>query len=94
MGGGHIDFGPDPVAVSLGVSITLSYLHNIMCTNGLILTRYSWIYNLDMTKNWLDIGDLDLIFNVTTVEKLKIHGEVRGWGGGGVLWGRVCTCFL
>ena len=23
--------------------------------------------------NWLDLGDLDLIFKVTAVEKLKIH---------------------
>ena len=26
-----------------------------------------------MMKNWLDFGDLDLIFTVTAVEKLKIH---------------------
>ena len=25
--------------------------------------------------NWLDFGDLDLIFKVTAVEKLKIHGS-------------------
>ena len=30
--------------------------------------------NLDITKNWLDFGDLDLIFKVTAVEELKIHG--------------------
>ena len=29
-----------------------------------------------MTKNLLDFGDLDFIFKVTAVEKLKIHG----WG--------------
>ena len=31
------------------------------------------IYNWDITKNWLNLGDLDLIFKVTAVEKLKIH---------------------
>ena len=41
-----------------------------------ILTKFPWIYNLDITKNWSDFGDLDLIFKVTTVEKLNIHG----WG--------------
>ena len=29
---------------------------------------------LDITKNCLDCGDLDLIFKVIAVEKLKIHG--------------------
>ena len=27
-----------------------------------------------ITKNWLDFGDLDLIFKVMVVEKLKFHG--------------------
>ena len=38
--------------------------------------KFSWIYNWDITKNWIDFGELDLIFKVTAVEKLKIHG----WG--------------
>ena len=32
------------------------------------------MYNLDIIKNWLDFDDLDLIFKVTGVEKLKIQG--------------------
>ena len=35
---------------------------------------FSWIWNWDISKYWLDFGDLDLIFKVTAVEKLKIHG--------------------
>ena len=31
--------------------------------------------NGDITKNRLGLGDLDLIFKVTAVEKLKIHGQ-------------------
>ena len=74
-GEGHIDFGGDPVG-GIGISMTFSCLHNILWTSGWILTKFSWLYNLDVTKNWLDFGDLDLIFKVTAVEKLKI----RGWG--------------
>ena len=38
-GGGHIDFGTDPVGVGLGVSMTLSCLHNILCTSSWILNQ-------------------------------------------------------
>ena len=31
------------------------------------------MYNSNVTKYWLDLGDLDLIFKVKAVEKLKIH---------------------
>ena len=55
-------------------------LHNILWTIGWILTKFSW-YNCDITKNWLDLGDLDLICKVTAVEKLKFHG-----GGTCFLW--------
>ena len=41
--------------------------------SGWILTKFSWIYNGDIKKS-LDLGDLDPIFKVTAVEKLKIHG--------------------
>ena len=58
--GGHTDFGADPVGV--GIGITLSCLHNILWTSGWILTKFSWIYNWYITKNWLDFDDLDLIF--------------------------------
>ena len=44
-----------------------------------------WINNWDITKT-IDFGDLDLIFKVTVVEKLK-SGEGGGGGGGG---GRHC----
>ena len=39
-----------------------SCLHNILWTSGWILTKFAWIYNWDITKNWLDFGDLNLIF--------------------------------
>ena len=75
--GGHIVFGADPVSVRVGidVSYTRSCLHNILWTSVWILTKFVWIYNWDITKNWFDFGDLDLIFSVTAEEKLKIHGE-------------------
>ena len=41
-------------------------------TQWLDFTKFSWLCNWDITKNWLDFGDLDLIFKVTAVEKLKI----------------------
>ena len=68
--GGHIDFGADPV----GVNVPLSCLHNILRTSGWILSKFLWIYNWDITNNRLDFGDLDLIFKITALEKLKIHG--------------------
>ena len=34
----------------------------------------------DITENWLDFVDLDLIVKVTTLEKLKIHDWGRGQG--------------
>ena len=76
--GGHIDFGVDPVGVGggigAGIGMTLSCLHSIFWTSGWILTKFLWIYNLDITKNWLDFGDFDIILKVIVVEKLKIHG--------------------
>ena len=72
QGEGHIDVGADLV----GVSMTLSCQHSILWTFCWILAKFSWIYNWDTTKNWLDFGDLDLISKVTAVEKLKI----RSWG--------------
>ena len=72
----HIDFGADPI----GVDIKLSCLHNTLCINGWILTTFSWIYNWDITRNWLYFGDLDLFFQVEAVEKLKIHSAGRGMG--------------
>ena len=69
-GGEHIDFGANLV----GICATLSCLHNILLTSCWILTKLSWIYNLDITECWFDLVDLDLIFKVTAVDKLKIHG--------------------
>ena len=71
-GGWHTEFGMDPV----GFGITLSCLHNILRSSGWILTKFSCIYNWDITKNWLDFCDIDQVFKVTAVEKLKIHS---GW---------------
>ena len=55
------------------VGITLTYLHNILWSSGWILTKFSWVYNWDITKTWLDFGDIDLIFKVSVIEKLEIH---------------------
>ena len=71
QGGGHIDFDAAPVGV--GVSMTLSCLRNILWSSGGILTKFSRIHNWDITKNWLDFGNLDIIFKVTAIQKLKIH---------------------
>ena len=46
-GGGGIDFCADPV----DVGSTLFCLHNILCTSSRILTKFSWIYNWNITKN-------------------------------------------
>ena len=71
-GVGHIEFDADPIGVGIGISIgaTLSCLHNILWTSVWIL-KFSWIYNREITKNWLDFGDIDLIFKVTAVENWK-----------------------
>ena len=74
-GGGHIVFGADPVGISIsvGIGVTLFCLYIILWASGWSLSKLSWIFNWDITKNCLDIGDLDLIFKVTAVEKLKIR---------------------
>ena len=82
MGNGQIVFAVDPVGVSIvwfSIGMTLSFLHNILWTSGWILIKFSWIYNWDITKNWLDFGDLGLSFKVTAEEKLQI----QWW------WGRI-----
>ena len=55
------------------IGMTLSCLHNILWTSGWTLTKLSWICNWDITKNSFDFGNLDLIFGVKAVEKLKIY---------------------
>ena len=54
-GGGHSVFKAEPIDVGLGVGIgvgmTLSCLHNILFTSGWILTKFSLIYNCDITKS-------------------------------------------
>ena len=40
---GHIVFGADPV----GVSMTLSCLHNVLRASGWILIRFMWLYYKD-----------------------------------------------
>ena len=46
-GGGHIVFGADPVgvggSVGVGISVTLSCLHDISWTGGWILTKFVWM---------------------------------------------------
>ena len=66
-----IDFVVDPVGFGVNVSNTLSSLHNILRTSGWILTKFSWIQNWD-NKEVIRFGDLELVFKVTGVEKLKI----------------------
>ena len=53
------------------------------------LDCFSWIYDWDITKNKLDLGDRDIIFKITTIEKLKIHG----WGTS-VFYENTVTGFL
>ena len=43
----------------------MASLHPISWRNGWILTKLAQLYYCDMKKNWLDFGDLDLIFKVT-----------------------------
>ena len=68
------------------VSALVSASHFLVWTSSLILIKFSWLYNWDIRKNWLVFSNLDLIFKVTAVEKLKIHsggGGVCGEGGDG-----------
>ena len=87
-GGGHIDYVVDPIGI--GVGMTLSCPHNILWTSCWSLTKLLWLYNWDITKNWLDFGDIDLIFKVTAVEKLRIHG----WGTSVFSENTITSCFI
>ena len=42
-------------------------IRNISLTNGWNLTELAQIHHQDGAKKWLDFGDLDLTFKVTTV---------------------------
>ena len=64
------------VSIGFGMGVTHSCLHNNLLTSGLILTKFSLIYNLDI-KNGLHFGNLDLIFKVTAIEK-----HLQWWGRG------------
>ena len=46
-------------------------MHNISLTNGWNLTELAQIHHKDGAKKWLDFGDLDLIFKITTLSILK-----------------------
>ena len=46
---GYIDFGAD--SDGDGVTVTLSCLHNILWTRDWILTEFSWMYVLYITRN-------------------------------------------
>ena len=72
-GGRHIHIGAVPVGFSVGLAF--SCLHSILLTSGWILTIFLW-YNLDITKNWLHFGDLDIIFKVTAVKKKKENSRM------------------
>ena len=62
----------DPVGVGIGVGATHTFLHNILLTSGWILTKFSYLYNWDISKKWKDFGDFDLIIKVTAEGTLKI----------------------
>ena len=67
-GGGHIEFGMDPVGV--GVGMTISCLDNILRTSGWILTIFSWMCNWDkQSTDKVLVTRPDLIFKVTAIEK-------------------------
>ena len=46
-----MDSGADLIGVGIGVGIDmiLSCLHNILSTSGWILTKFSWIYDWNIT---------------------------------------------
>ena len=105
-GRGQIVFGVDPigidVSIGIGIGMTLSCLHNILWTSGWILTKFSWICNWDITQKKIRLVDLDLIFKVTAVEKLKILWrflvftlpfEQFWWGNTCFLW-KHCSCYF
>ena len=75
MGGGHLFLMQIRLALAWQpwCYCDTSCLYNILWTNGWILTKFSWIYNLDITKNCLDFGYVDLIFKLTAADKLKIQ---------------------
>ena len=77
----HIDFGV------VEIRVRLSCLHNILWTSGWIHTKFSWIYNWDRAKDWIEFGYLDLIFKVIAVENWSGVGGV-GVGVGDIhfLW--------
>ena len=39
-GGEHIDFDVDSIGVDIGVTVTLSCLHNILWNSGWIFTKF------------------------------------------------------
>ena len=63
-----------PLASSLASALASHFLVCIVSCKPLV--GFLYIYNWDITKKCLDFDDLDfdLIFKVTAVEKLKIHG--------------------
>ena len=71
----------------IGVGVTLSCLHNVLWTSGWILTKFSWIYNWNIAKNWIDLGDLDEIFKITAAGL----GSSVGWTSD--LWSGDCRFY-
>ena len=61
---------PDGIGVGVSISVTLSCLHNILWTNDW-LDSYQICIDIYLGYNKERI---DLIFKVSAVEKLKIHG--------------------
>ena len=71
---GYIEFGVDPACWHWCWCDTVSVLPAQYLEPVVGFLSNFHIYNWDITKNRFDFGDLDLIFKVTAVEKLKIHG--------------------
>ena len=74
-GRGHIVFSRIPLATAMASALTLalaSACNRFVCTLSCELLVGFLLNNWDITKNLLNFGDLDLLFKVTVVEKLKI----------------------
>ena len=56
-------------------------MHTISLTNGWNLTKLAQTHHQDGVKKWLDFGDLDLIFKVTTlninIQKASLVNAVK-----------------
>ena len=76
MGKKYLDFGDLDLIFKVTPALWMSYsdqkklvctcLHPIFWTKWLILVKLYILYHWDNIKIWLDFGELDLIFKMTT----------------------------